>query len=101
MLPEMIGIFSDQVVEADVIVHIVDASSSSREKQESAVVHVLSEMGVVDKPRITLWNKLDLLPEEERVCVWKIVLLPPPPSYTVLFRVVSFGPPPGPSCFVR
>ncbi|CAM9953752.1 unnamed protein product [Ascophyllum nodosum] len=55
-----------RVVEADVIVHIVDVSSPSREKQESAVTHVLQEMGVADKPRVTLWNKLDLLPEEEQ-----------------------------------
>ena len=47
--------------------HIVDVSSPSREKQESAVTHVLQEMGVADKPRVTLWNKLDLLPEEEQV----------------------------------
>ncbi|CAM9236692.1 unnamed protein product, partial [Hapterophycus canaliculatus] len=55
-----------QVVEADVIVHIVDVSSPSREKQESAVTHVLDDMKVSDKPRLTLWNKLDLLPEEEQ-----------------------------------
>lgn len=56
-----------QVVEADVIVHVVDVSSPSREKQESAVSGVLGEMGVDDKPRLTLWNKLDLLPEEDQV----------------------------------
>lgn len=57
-----------QVVEADVIVHIVDVSSPSREKQESAVTNVLDDMKVSDKPRLTMWNKLDLLPEEEQVC---------------------------------
>lgn len=49
------------------IVHIVDVSSPSREKQENAVTGVLGEMGVLNKPRLTLWNKLDLLPEEEQV----------------------------------
>lgn len=29
---------------------------------------VLREMGVADKPRMVMWNKLDLLPEEEQVC---------------------------------
>lgn len=48
------------------IVHIVDVSSPSREKQESAVSGVLDEMKVSDKPRLTLWNKLDMLPEEEQ-----------------------------------
>ncbi|CAN0433382.1 unnamed protein product [Scytosiphon promiscuus] len=62
--------FAFQVVEADVIVHIVDVSSPSREKQESAVTHVLDDMKVSEKPRLTLWNKLDLLPEEEQVCVF-------------------------------
>ncbi|CAM9113222.1 unnamed protein product [Laminaria digitata] len=56
----------EEVVEADVIVHIVDVSSPSREKQENAVTGVLGEMGVLNKPRLTLWNKLDLLPEEEQ-----------------------------------
>lgn len=63
-----------QVVEADVIVHIVDVSSPSREKQESAVTHVLDDMKVSDKPRLTLWNKLDLLPEEEQVCAHTVAL---------------------------
>lgn len=49
------------------IVHIVDVSSPSREKQESAVTGVLGEMKASDKPRLTMWNKLDLLPEEEQV----------------------------------
>ncbi|CAM9485500.1 unnamed protein product [Ectocarpus fasciculatus] len=56
----------EEVVEADVIVHIVDVSSPSREKQESAVTGVLGEMKASDKPRLTMWNKLDLLPEEEQ-----------------------------------
>ncbi|CBJ33718.1 PHflX, plastid HflX GTPase [Ectocarpus siliculosus] len=56
----------EEVVEADVIVHIVDVSSPSREKQESAVTGVLGEMKTSDKPRLTMWNKLDLLPEEEQ-----------------------------------
>lgn len=55
-----------KVVEADVIVHIVDVSSPSREKQESAVTGVLDEMKVSDKPRLTLWNKLDVVPEDEQ-----------------------------------
>lgn len=56
-----------KLVEADVIVHIVDVSSESRSKQESAVMGVLREMGVDDKPRLVMWNKLDLLPGEAQV----------------------------------
>lgn len=68
------------------VVHIVDVSSPSREKQETAVTGVLEEMGVIDKPRLTLWNKLDMLPEEEQVlrysCYsWLCVAL----SLTVVF----------------
>lgn len=54
-------------MEADVIVHVVDASSPSRSKQEAAVTLVLGEMGILDKPRVTMWNKVDLLPPEEQV----------------------------------
>lgn len=58
-----------KVVEADVIVHIVDVSSESRGKQESAVTGVLREMGVANKPRMVVWNKLDLIQEQEWVRV--------------------------------
>lgn len=58
------------------IVHIVDVSSPSREKQESAVTGVLGEMKASDKPRLTMWNKLDLLPEEEQVHTVHSMLAP-------------------------
>lgn len=54
----------EEVKEADVLVHVVDVSNPAWEKQERAVLSVLSEIGAGDKPIVTVWNKMDLLDEE-------------------------------------
>ncbi|CAM9699904.1 unnamed protein product, partial [Phaeothamnion confervicola] len=62
----------EEVMEADIIVHVCDASSPSWRKQSASVLRVLGEIdeaaggGVLDKPLVTLWNKLDLLPEADQ-----------------------------------
>ncbi|CAM9561768.1 unnamed protein product, partial [Discosporangium mesarthrocarpum] len=61
----------EEVAEADVVVHVLDVSSPSWKKQESAVLTVLEEMGVADKPRVTMWNKIDLLQEDEQLRIYE------------------------------
>lgn len=51
----------EEVVEADIIIHIVDASNPLSHKQSDAVYEVLEELGVADKPIITVLNKMDLV----------------------------------------
>jgi GTPase len=53
----------DETVHADLLLHIVDASSSDRDAQALQVEQVLAEVGASDIPRITVWNKIDLVPE--------------------------------------
>jgi len=49
----------EEVKEADVLVHVIDVSNSVWAKQETAVLNVLKEMNVIDKPIIRVWNKID------------------------------------------
>ena len=52
-------------MEADLLLHIVDASHPNAEKQIEAVDKVLAALGVAEKPFIMVYNKLDLLPDGE------------------------------------
>jgi GTP-binding protein HflX len=56
----------EEVERAEVLLHIRDASSGYGEEQKSQVEKVLGELEVLDKPRIEVLNKIDLLTPEER-----------------------------------
>ena len=53
---------------ADLIVQVVDASDRAEERAEAiaAVDEALDEIGAGDRPRLLVYNKLDLLDEEAR-----------------------------------
>ena len=53
----------EEVVEADVLLHVIDVSHELYKEQENAVYHVLEELGAKDKTIITVYNKIDKLPE--------------------------------------
>ncbi len=50
---------------ADIILHVVDASSPQREKQMEIVYETLQNLGVSGKKTITLFNKQDKVEEQE------------------------------------
>jgi GTPase len=50
----------DEAAQADLLVHVVDASIASREAQMEAVDEVLQEIGAGDVPRCIVFNKIDL-----------------------------------------
>jgi len=54
----------EEVAEADLLVHVVDASYLARDRQIDAVEHVLEEIGAAGCPMIIALNKVDLLPAE-------------------------------------
>jgi len=59
----------EEVLEADVIVHVRDIAHVDSEAQAADVRHVLDALGVgatQPAPVIEAWNKLDLLPPEDR-----------------------------------
>jgi GTPase len=49
----------EEVVEADLVVHVIDAAHPQVELQIDAVHQVLEEIGALDKPMIFLFNKID------------------------------------------
>lgn len=49
----------DEVIEADIIVHVVDISHSLFEEQIEVVNQTLNEIGAFDKKTILLFNKID------------------------------------------
>lgn len=56
----------EEVKEADVLIHIIDASSHDISRKINAVHEVLEELGADDLRTLYVLNKVDLLQEEER-----------------------------------
>ncbi|MGB8481594.1 MAG: GTPase HflX [Acidobacteriaceae bacterium] len=56
----------EEVQMAEVLIHVMDASSQSVDVHRQEVEKILRDLEVDNKPRIEVMNKVDLLPEEER-----------------------------------
>ncbi len=56
----------EEVAQAEVLLHVRDASSTYGEEQKAQVERVLGELDVLAKPRIEVLNKIDLLSDHER-----------------------------------
>jgi GTP-binding protein HflX len=57
----------EETVHADLLLHVVDASSPDREAQIEAVNTVLSEIGAAGIPQVLVMNKIDLTQLSPRV----------------------------------
>ncbi len=55
----------EETREADILLHVIDASHPTWEEQRIVVDDVLADLGVHDKPVIHVFNKVDRLSEEE------------------------------------
>ncbi|MDP1525201.1 MAG: GTPase HflX [Rhodocyclaceae bacterium] len=51
----------EETIQADLLLHVVDAASPDREQQREAVAGVLVEIGAAAVPQIIVWNKIDLM----------------------------------------
>jgi GTP-binding protein HflX len=49
----------EETVHADLLLHVVDASSAARDEQAAAVERVLAEIPAGEAPRLLVWNKID------------------------------------------
>jgi GTP-binding protein HflX len=59
----------EEVASADLLVHVRDMAHADSEAQREDVDQVLQSLGLAEEgapPRIEAWNKVDLLPEEDR-----------------------------------
>ncbi len=48
-----------EAADADLLLHVIDASDPDRELQQQAVDEVLAEVGAADVPRVEVFNKID------------------------------------------
>jgi GTP-binding protein HflX len=51
----------EETMEADILLHVIDGSSEQAEEHAVTVNQVLKELGIADKPVITVINKIDLI----------------------------------------
>jgi len=72
----------EEVMRADLLLEVVDASDPDFLGQQDAVQAVLDQLGAGDKPRITVFNKVDLLPDDAGT---------PPPSANACFVSACTG----------
>jgi len=56
----------EEVAEADLVLHVIDAAAPDRERRMAAVRQVLEEVGAIAVPLIDVYNKCDRLSADER-----------------------------------
>jgi GTP-binding protein HflX len=56
----------EEVAEAELALHVIDAGSAERERQMAAVRRVLEEVGASDVPVIDVYNKVDTISADEQ-----------------------------------
>ncbi len=59
----------EEAREADVILHVQDASHPDRAEQEEVVDDVLRDLGLADRPRILVFNKMDAVEADAAVAL--------------------------------
>ena len=73
----------EEVQEADLLLHVIDASHPSWEEQRLVVDEVLADLGVQDLPMVYVFNKIDrLAPEVREALVARIENLAPGSIFT-------------------
>jgi len=55
----------EEVQESALILNVTDISNPNHSEQDSEVEKILKELGVADRPRLHVLNKIDLLPAEQ------------------------------------
>ncbi len=66
----------EEAREADVLLHVIDAAHPDRDGQREVVRSVLADLGLRGRPRIVVFNKIDLLPGDELLALRKRVTAP-------------------------
>jgi GTP-binding protein HflX len=55
----------EEITESDLILHVVDITHPKAPAQIEAVERVLTDLGVTKETVVTVWNKIDRLPDDE------------------------------------
>ena len=56
----------EETADADLVLHVIDASNPERERHVAAVSRVLEEVGAIEVPRVEVYNKVDAISADER-----------------------------------
>ena len=59
----------EEAADADLLLHVIDASHPDRERMIAAVMRVLESVGALAVPRLEVYNKVDQLPGDERAAL--------------------------------
>ena len=51
----------EEILDADLVIHVIDASSPYLDLQVSTTIEVLNELGIKDIPILNVYNKIDLI----------------------------------------
>ncbi len=83
----------EELTEADLLVHVVDASDDDYEQQIDSVTAILAELELAEKPRLVVFNKVDKLGVDEahfRAAFYDGILLSAldPTSFDELLRAL-------------
>lgn len=54
----------EEVIDADFLIHVVDAANPERDRQMQAVQEVLKELGAAEKQVVTIFNKSDMVQDQ-------------------------------------
>ncbi len=55
----------EEMRDADLLLHVVDASDADRDRQIEAVGTILRDLDLAEKPRLLVWNKVDRIGEDD------------------------------------
>jgi GTP-binding protein HflX len=64
----------DEIAEADILIHVVDVNHASLEDHIQVVNSTLADINASDKPTLLVFNKVDLLEEEEEQSIEEKIL---------------------------
>jgi GTP-binding protein HflX len=56
----------EEVADADLVLHVIDAAAADRDRRDRAVHQVLEEVGATDVPILEVYNKCDAITADER-----------------------------------
>jgi GTP-binding protein HflX len=55
----------EELDDADLLLHVVDAADPDHDQQIDSVARILEELGLAEKPRVLVFNKIDRVPPAE------------------------------------
>ena len=92
MLVEAFKATLEEVIEADIILHVRDVAHEDSEAQCADVETVLKELGIAaepDKPIIEVWNKLDLVDVVQGLALFNAASLRAPKDRPLLLSALT------------